>query len=378
MKAGTVDSRSAKLETLRSAKNRAEENLIADGFRWQDVFLLVCIQRASDSSVMRFPPSAARGFRSFVQQRFHPSPQRENRVTQRRISPKVCYAKPENTPSSYDLIIFATLWLMLGADSSAQTTTNSSDDLRAGKIYSATTVYSAADDERILALFDGLRVADVSDGMDAAGLQNIGLMDSDIRPLWKDTQKFTHRFIGIAVTARYVPTQLPPAGKLKREDYDKWVGDWYKNKSSEPFVALLRQGSALVIEDAAQADVGSIGSNNIMSWKLKGCVGVVTSATARDTDEIITEKIPLYFRRPGRGIRPGRNEIESVNRPVVCGGVTVMPGDVIVADGDGVIVVPRARAEEVARYAKKILDEDKAGRRKLYEKLGLPPDDSVK
>jgi regulator of RNase E activity RraA len=223
-----------------------------------------------------------------------------------------------------------------------------------------------------------LRVADVSDGMDAVGLQNIGLMDADIRPLWRDTEEFTHRFIGVVVTARYVPTQNPAAGKMKTEEYDKWVSDWYRNKSSEPFVPLLRPGSALVIEDASEADVGSIGSNNIMSWRLKGCVGVVTSATARDTDEIITEKIPLYFKKPGRGIRPGRNEIESVNRPIVCGGVSVMPGDVIVADGDGVLVVPRAQAEDVAAYAKKILDGDKAARRKLYEKLGLPADDSVK
>jgi 4-hydroxy-4-methyl-2-oxoglutarate aldolase len=131
-------------------------------------------------------------------------------------------------------------------------------------------------------------------------------------------------------------------------------------------MALLRKGSALVIEDAEGVDVGSIGSNNIMVWKMKGCVGVVTSATARDTDEIITEKVPLYFKHVGRGIRPGRNEIESVNRPVVCGGVTVMPGDVIVADGEGVIVVPRARAEEVAKYAGKILEGDKAARRNLY------------
>jgi regulator of RNase E activity RraA len=251
-------------------------------------------------------------------------------------------------------------------------------DLRKGTSFIATPSFTAEEDKKLLGLFDGLRVADVCDGMDAVGLQNIGLMNSDIRPLWRDTEKFTHRFIGIAVTARYVPTQRPPAGKMKTEDYDKWVGEWYSQKSNEPFVPLLRPDSALVIEDASEADVGSIGSNNIMSWKLRGCVGVVTSATARDTDEIIKEKVPLYFRRPGRGIRPGRNEIESVNRPIVCGGVTVIPGDVIVADGDGVLVVPRAHASEVATYARKILEGDKAARRKLYEKLRLPPDDSVK
>jgi regulator of RNase E activity RraA len=141
---------------------------------------------------------------------------------------------------------------------------------------------------------------------------------------------------------------------------------------------LIRKGTALVIEDATRKDVGSIGSSNILSWKVRGMVGVVTSATARDTDEIITQKVPLYFQRPGRGIRPGRNEIESVNRPIVCGGVLVVPGDVIVADGDGVLVVPRAHAEPVARYARKILDGDKASRRALYQKLGLPKDDSVK
>lgn len=249
--------------------------------------------------------------------------------------------------------------------------------LRGGTNFITTQIYSAADDENLLKEFDGLRVADVSDGMDFVGLQNVGLM-KDINPLWKDTKDFKHRFIGIAVTARYVPSQMPAAGKMKEDDYDKWVGNWYKNHSSEPFMPLLRKGSALVIEEAPDADVGSIGSNNIMSWKARGCVGVVTSATARDTDEIITEGIPVYFRKPGRGIRPGRNEIESVNRPITCGSVLVKPGDVIVADGDGVIVVPRAVASEVARYAHKIIEGDKAARRKLYQQLGLPDDPSVK
>jgi 4-hydroxy-4-methyl-2-oxoglutarate aldolase len=272
----------------------------------------------------------------------------------------------------------AFLLLSVPSAATAGAEADNATELRNGKSFIATKAYSQEEDQKILELFNGLRVSDVSDGMDAVGLQNIGLMDPDIRPLWRDTEHFTHRVIGIAVTARYVPTNKPPAGRLPTEEFDKWVGHWYSNYSSEPFVPLIRKGTVLVIEDAANVDVGSIGSNNIMGWRLRGCVGVVTSATARDTDEIITERVPLYFRKPGRGIRPGRNEIESVNRPIVCGGVLVMPGDVIVADGDGVIVVPRGYAEQVAAYAQKILDGDKAGRRSLYKKLGLPEDDSVR
>ena len=252
------------------------------------------------------------------------------------------------------------------------------EQIRAGKNFIPTRVYSAEEDEQVLKLFEGLRVADVSDGMDKAGLCNIGLMSPEIRAAWKDTVHYAHRFVGIAVTVRYVPTNKPPAPQMETKEFDKWVGKWYSEISSEPFVPLIRKGTALVFDDAPDSDVGSIGSNNIMGWKLHGCVGVVTDATARDTDEIATEKMPLYFRKPGRGIRPGRNEIESVNRPIVCGGVLVEPGDVIVADGDGVIVVPRAHAKEVAEYARATLDGDKAGRRNLYKQLGLPPDDSVK
>jgi len=250
--------------------------------------------------------------------------------------------------------------------------------LQAGKNLMPTQVYSEEDDRRILKLFDGLRVADVSDGMDKVGLTNTGLMSPEIHALWKDTEHYTHRFIGIAVTARYVPTNKAPAAALETEAFDTWVSHWYNEISSEPFMPLIRKGTALVLDEAPDADVGSIGSNNIMAWRMRGCVGVVTNATARDTDEIVTEKVPLYFRRPGRGIRPGRNEIESVNRPIECGGVLVMPGDVIVADGDGVIVVPRAKAQEVAAYAQAVIEGDKAGRRNLYKQLGLPEDDSVR
>jgi regulator of RNase E activity RraA len=250
-------------------------------------------------------------------------------------------------------------------------------ELQTGKSFIPTPVYSEEEDLELLALFDGLRVADATDGMDALGLQNVGLMDPEIRPLWKDAKTFRHRFVGIAITARYVPTNRPAAGRRSIEAFDEWVGRWYTELSPEPFEGLIRSGTALVIDDANRADVGSIGSFNILSWTLRGLVGVVTDATARDTDEIETQGVPLYFRGPGRGIRPGRNQIESVNRPVVCGGALVIPGDVILADGDGVLVVPRAHAAEVARYARTVIDSDKAGRRDLYKKLGLPSDPSV-
>ena len=140
---------------------------------------------------------------------------------------------------------------------------------------------------------------------------------------------------------------------------------------------LLRPGSAIIIDGGEDGDTGTIGSNNILLWKLKGARGVVTSGGARDTDEVMKEKVPLYYRRPGRGIRPGRNELESVNRPIMCGGVLVRPGDVVVADGDGVAVVPREHAEAVARAAREILDSDKTGRRGLYRELGMPSDKTV-
>lgn len=255
---------------------------------------------------------------------------------------------------------------------------SSGENSRRGRNFIETPLHSLEEDQAVLALFEGLRVADVSDGMDRVGLKNVGLASPEIGPLWRDAKTYRHRIVGIAVTARYVPTNQPHQIHNSDDAFNRWVGQWYGARSPEPFVELLRQGSVLVLDDAAGADVGSIGSNNILAWKKRGCVGVVTNAAARDTDEIIAQQVPLYFRNPGRGIRPGRNEIESVNRPIVVGGALVIPGDVIVADGDGVIVVPRAHAETVARVAHAILEEDKSGRRRLYHDLDMPADDSIR
>ncbi len=235
-------------------------------------------------------------------------------------------------------------------------------------------------DEQILKLYEGLRVADVCDGMDMVGLRDAGTMDAIIEPLWRDVENFSHRFCGIAVTARYVPTNKVVKNPMGKEEFQQWEGDWYGQISPEPFVPFLKEGSAVVLDVQGDGDVGSVGSNNALSWVSKGARGVVSNGGIRDIDEVIKEKIPVYldYMERGRGIRPGRNEIESVNKPVTVGGVLVRPGDVVVADGDGVIIVPREYAEAVAGYALEILNGDKAGRRSLYEKLNMPLDNTVK
>jgi 4-hydroxy-4-methyl-2-oxoglutarate aldolase len=234
-------------------------------------------------------------------------------------------------------------------------------------------------DDEILKLYEGLRVADVCDGMDMVGLRDAGLMDTRIEALWKDTENMTHVFCGIAVTARYVPTNKVVKNPMEKEEFQKWEGDWYNNYSSEPFVEFIKPGTAIVLDVQGDGDVGSVGSFNSLAWISKGARGIISNGGIRDTDEIIKQRIPVYldYMERGRGIRPGRNEIESVNRPVTIGGVLVRPGDVIVADGDGVITVPREHARKVAGYAKEILNKDKNARRGLYESLGMPLDKTV-
>lgn len=233
-------------------------------------------------------------------------------------------------------------------------------------------------DQQILTLYKGLRVADVSDGMDMVGLKDVGLMDPKISPIWKDIDKFKHQFVGIALTVRYVPTNLQQTPE-NLADYKPWRDEWYTNKSGEPFISEIKQGHVIMIDNADDGDTGSTGSNNSMIWKSKGAVAIVSAGGVRDTDEIIKQGIPLYmdYEKKGRGIRPGRNVLESFNKPIVLGGVLINPGDVVIGDGDGVIVVPREKAVAVAEAAREELNLDKVARRKLYEELGLPIDFTV-
>ena len=233
----------------------------------------------------------------------------------------------------------------------------------------------------IISLYHDLRVTDVCDGLDLVGLQDVGLMHNTIRSLWRDVEKFSHRFVGFAITVRHVPSDVR-SGQNSSSDLDWFLRfkDEQYSRAPDAWTSVARPGDCAVIDANGVFEVGFIGSNNSLGYAQKGVAGVVTNGYARDTDEIIkTHAIPVYCNNSlsGRGVRPGRLIAESYNFPVNCAGVLVYPGDVVVADGDGVIVVPREQALAVGRQAKAINVEDEASRGERYKSLGLPPDETM-
>lgn len=240
-------------------------------------------------------------------------------------------------------------------------------------------------DEVLLKLYQGARVNDVVDGLVTVGYMDVGVMDQKISPLWRDVQTMEHRISGIAFTVRYGPTNRPmhPGADLTKPEnyqaYRQWRGNWYGEISPEGWMDDLKKGNIIVMDNKDDNDTGTTGSNNILAWKQNGAVGLVASGGVRDLDEIILQKNPVYmnYEERGRGERIGRNELLDVQEPVVVGGVLVHPGDVVVADTDGVVVVPRRVAVRVGQIAYQELIADMRGRRAHYEKLGREIDETV-
>jgi 4-hydroxy-4-methyl-2-oxoglutarate aldolase len=201
-------------------------------------------------------------------------------------------------------------------------------------------------------------------------LHDQGSMDPGIRPLWR-----TH-IVGFARTMRYVPTdkKIPD---MSPDEYTTYAYDyWYGEVTNDGLAGDILPGDIVTI-DASDTNVGIMGSNVVLAYLRGGAQGIVTNAGCRDTDEVIMQRTPVWSRYCSQTMNQGRVEFDTKNVPINCGGVVVRPEDIVVADGDGVVVVPLAKAEDVAKYARQELDNDKAGRRKHYEALGYELDDSV-
>ncbi|MCL2055613.1 MAG: RraA family protein [Oscillospiraceae bacterium] len=233
-------------------------------------------------------------------------------------------------------------------------------------------MFDQKENRELISLFEKLRVTDVRDGMDWMGYHHYGSVHHSIRPLFRPRLST----IGIARTTRYVPYEGPvPA--LPPEEYTKWVKMYYAEICYDPWNADIQPGDFVCI-DIAGVDVGLLGSNNTLDCKKKGCVGFVTNGGGiRDTDECVIQGINVWSKFISHGMDQARIRYIDKDIPIAIGGVAIYPGDIIVADGDGVIAVPRKIARGVAKYAWQEASADKKARKQFYIDLGMELDETV-
>ncbi|GAB4459425.1 MAG: hypothetical protein OHK0029_22010 [Armatimonadaceae bacterium] len=229
-----------------------------------------------------------------------------------------------------------------------------------------------ADSERLQKLYKYLRVADVSDALDGMGYFDICLMDPEIRPLWNGL-----KFWGHALTVRCVPANRPMWKLQTTEEIVAAHGIWFKEVGNVRFNDLIEPGHVVVTDTGGGREVGFWGSENSLNVVSRGGVGIVTNGCARDTAELELQRTPICLRKRGRPIIPGRIEVVEIQTKIACGGVQVRPDDILGCDADGIIVVPQEVAEEVAVHARAVLLADMRARRKHYERLGMPIDETV-
>jgi regulator of RNase E activity RraA len=146
---------------------------------------------------------------------------------------------------------------------------------------------------------------------------------------------------GYAFTLRYVPM---------REDL---VDTLYDNTTNVQRVAVETVGPGDVLVIDARGDVRAATLGNILATRLKarGAAGLVTDGALRDTPGFKQIDLPAYIRAAHATTSFAVHHPLEMNTPIGCAGVLIMPGDVVVGDGEGVVAIPAAVAEEVAHEA---------------------------
>jgi regulator of RNase E activity RraA len=170
------------------------------------------------------------------------------------------------------------------------------------------------------------------------GLRNTFM--TDVHPLVPGT-----RLVGKAYTLRYIPM---------REDLDADALDGrFDNLTNPQRIAVehVGAGDVLVMDARGEIRAGTTGNILVTRMKHRGAVGLVTDGAFRDAAGIAAVGLPAYCRGTHAATNVTLHHPVDVQMPIACGGVSVYPGDVLVGDGDGVIVVPRHLAEEAAARA---------------------------
>lgn len=197
----------------------------------------------------------------------------------------------------------------------------------------------SAEDRELVALFEGLDTPGVSDALDKLGLHGQAL---GIRPL----DNYSRTVVGPAFTVKYVPASVPPGT----------VGD---------FIDDVAEGDVVVLDNDGRTDCTVWGDIMTQYAGLRGIAATVIDGVCRDVSKALGDGYPMFT--AGRFMRTGKDrvQVESVGGTVGIGTVRVMSRDIVVADANGVVVVPRERAREVAATARRIEEVESAIRERI-------------
>ena len=186
----------------------------------------------------------------------------------------------------------------------------------------------ADEDQELVALFAGLDTPSVSDALDKLGLpgQCFGIAPLD---------NYAKTVVGPAFTVKYVPATTPPGT----------VGD---------FIDDVAEGDVVVIDNDGRTDCTVWGDIMTQYAGARRFAGTVIDGVCRDVAKALGDGYPMFTR--GRFMRTGKDrvQVEAVNVTISVGQARVVPRDIVIADANGVIVVPRERAREVAELAREI------------------------
>jgi 4-hydroxy-4-methyl-2-oxoglutarate aldolase len=186
----------------------------------------------------------------------------------------------------------------------------------------------------IIAEFSRLPTAAVSDAIDRMGIQGVAL---GIKPL---TPGF--KLCGRAFTLRY-----RPIGYVERGTVGDYIDD-------------VPPGDVVVLDNGGRLDATVWGDILTLTARQRGVAGTVIDGVCRDVARAIEVNYPIYSRSHTMRTGKDRVEVEDVNVPVGLNDVQVRPGDLLIGDADGIVVIPWSRAEEVLKVAQEIEVAEKA------------------
>jgi 4-hydroxy-4-methyl-2-oxoglutarate aldolase len=170
----------------------------------------------------------------------------------------------------------------------------------------------------------------VSDGMDRLGLMGATY---GVRPMWP-----CPKIVGRAVTMKIKPVGLDKA----------------KQHLGTLPIDAAQPGDVIVIDNGGRPDTSCWGGLLALAAKTKGISGVVIDGACRDIDESRDVGFPVYARGAVPMTARGRVMQETYNQEIEFAGVQVHPGDLVIADGSGVVIIPRSKEEEIVREAEAV------------------------